>query len=305
MGRRSFGSLALSIVALGLIAIVGGCDEPSNAAPTPSAASKASTPKSAPALLSNPKTLIVTLPGGVPMEFIRIPAGTFMMGSEKDPLGEDKGWRTLEEELPRHEVKIAHDFYLAKYEVTQDQWVAVMGKNPSSESSLGGKNPVNQVSWNDCKEFTTAMEKLGQGIFRLPSEAEWEYACRAGSTTRFYFGDSDGQASGGGPCQLDEYAWYSGNAEGKLHPVGEKRPNAFELYDMVGNVWEWCEDAYEGSYEGAPTDGSARPRSGRSSRVLRGGSWRSGPAGLRSAYRNRNLPELRNFSIGFRPALTP
>ena len=173
-------------------------------------------------------SFIVNLPGLVagatPLEMILIPAGTFTMGSpsnEKD--------RTIDE--VQHQVTLTKDFYIGKYEVTQAQWQAVMGSNPSSFS--GDNNPVELVSWNNCQEFITKLNQMGQGTFGLPTEAEWEYSYRAGTTTAFYWGEDTGYS------QIGQYAWYSSNSSSKTHEVGQKLPNAWGMHDMIGNVNEW------------------------------------------------------------------
>ena len=155
--------------------------------------------------------------------------------------------------------------------------------------------PVEQVSWDDAQEFLAKlnlMEKID--TYRLPTEAEWEYACRAGSTTRFCFGDKEEK--------LGEYAWYGDNSEGKTHPVGQKQPNAWGLYDMHGNVWEWCQDWY-GDYPAGPVTDPRGPDAGEY-RVLRGGSWDNDTRNLRSAVRNYYYPDYRSDIIGFRVART-
>ncbi|MGA2034590.1 MAG: formylglycine-generating enzyme family protein, partial [Thermoguttaceae bacterium] len=188
-------------------------------------------------------------------------------------------------------------FYLGKHLVTQEQWQAVTGNNPSHFK--GPKNPVETVSWDDCQQF---LEKLnakagrphpaGEGEFRLPTEAQWEYACRAGNTTRYCFGDDD--------SALGEYAWYSANSGGKTHPVGEKKPNAWGLYDLHGNVWEWCRDWYDsGYYAKSPTDDPTGAATG-SDRVLRGGSWYFVARCCSSANRDRRGPGYRDSSLGLR-----
>ena len=226
------------------------------------------------------------------MEMVLIPAGKFLMGSpdsDKNAQGDEK---------PQHRVRITKPFYLGKYVVTQEQWEAVMGSNPSQFK--GPKNPVDSVSWDDCQQFLDKLNaKSGPGgaKFQLPTEAQWEYACRAGSTTRYCFGDEE---SG-----LGEYAWYGANSHEKTHPVGEKKPNAWGLYDMHGNVDEWCAEWHDGGYyAGSPTDDPTGPTTG-SGRVRRGGG-RSSPAGFcRSAYRLWHSPEDRLIDLGFRVAGVP
>jgi formylglycine-generating enzyme required for sulfatase activity len=241
------------------------------------------------AVPEKPTPFTLDLGAGVKMEFVLIPAGSFLMGSEKG--GND--------EKPVHKVTIAKPFYLGKYEVTQEQWQVVMGSNPSRFK--GPKNPVEMVSWNGCQEFLKKINEKFPGIgSRLPSEAEWEYACRAGSTTEYCFGD--------GETGLGDYAWYvtnSGrwsftNSGRETHPVGEKKPNAWGLYDMHGNVAEWCQDWYHDSYSGAPRDGSAWESPAGSTRVIRGGLWNYYALSCRSANRYRYHPDSRYYGIGFR-----
>jgi len=234
-----------------------------------------------------PKELTVDLGGGVKMEMVLIPAGSFMMG-------EDKGnnW-----EKPVHKVNITKPFYLGKYEVTQEQWEAVTGNNLSEFK--GPKNPVERVYWDDCQAFLDKLNAKtgGQGgKFVLLTEAQWEYACRAGSTGKFCFGDDENQ--------LGEYAWHGKNSGSKTHPVGQKKPNAWGLYDMHGNVWEWCADWYgEGYYAKSPADDPSGPTTGEY-RVNRGGSW--GPAGLcRSALRGADVPGSLFNDLGLRVARVP
>lgn len=229
--------------------------------------------------------ITIELGGEVKMEFVRIPAGSFQMGSERNP-----------EEKPVHTVTIAKPFYFSKYLVTQEQWDQLMGGNRSSFKGL--KNPVDSVSWNDCQNFVAKLKEIApRQTFRLPTEAEWEYACRAGSDTEFNWGDSE--------AVLSEYAWDRSDSGLKTHPVGEKKPNAWGLYDMPGNVWEWCQDLWHLTYAGAPSDGSVWMQDGDTwYRVLRGGSWNNSASSLRAARRVRNLPGLRLDYYGFRVVLT-
>lgn len=211
------------------------------------------------------------------MEFVLIPAGSFMMGSENgDP-----------EERPVHRVSISQSFYMGKYEVTQEQWQAVMETNPSHLQ--GAKLPVDNVSWNDAQEFINKLNEMDIACkYRLPAEAEWEYACRAGTT-----GDYAGN--------LDDMAWYLDNSGHQTHPVGQKQPNAWGLYDMHGNVWEWCQDWQHQNYNGAPADESAWLSIGKQKeRVLRGGSLAEHGKDVRSAARDWDAPDGRDDYSGFR-----
>ena len=219
-------------------------------------------------------------------EMVMIPAGSFRMGSDNGDA----------DEKPVHEVQVPA-FALAKTEVTQGQWLAIMGSNPSGFSGCGDNCPVEKVSWNDAQDYVRKLSaKTGQS-YRLPSEAEWEYACRAGGQHQYCGSDN-----------LDSVGWYGaysdpkGNSEKTTNRVGQKQANAWGLYDMSGNVWEWVEDCYHGSYSGAPTDGSAWPGGDCGKRVLRGGSWSSGPASARSAIRIWNDTAFRSSGSGFRPA---
>ena len=227
----------------------------------------------------------IMLPGDVPLEIVWCPSGMFMMGSETgDP-----------DESPMHEVTLTQGFWMGKYEVTQAQWVAVMDSNPSNFT--GDNRPVEDVSWNDAQSFISALNAATYKTFRLPTEAEWEYACRAGTTTAYNFDDSLGS--------LGDYAWYGDNSGLETHDVGGKLPNAWGLYDMHGNVWEWCQDWFDSSYySDSPSADPAGPESG-SYRLLRGGSWSSSNNSCRSAFRNNNLPESIRHVDGFRIARTP
>jgi formylglycine-generating enzyme required for sulfatase activity/tRNA A-37 threonylcarbamoyl transferase component Bud32 len=207
--------------------------------------------------------------------FVQIPVGEFMMGGDK-----------YADEKPLHKVKISKAFEIGKYEVTQAQWKAVMGANPSN---FKGENlPVEQVSWNDTQEFIKKLNARNDGyIYRLPTEAEWEYACRAGTT-----GDYAGN--------LDEMGWYTASSGDKTHPVGEKKANAWGLYDMHGNVWEWCSDWYDGGYYGKSSEVDPKGSESGSARVERGGGWYGYAAYCRSAYRCYDAPGVRFIFLGFR-----
>ena len=234
------------------------------------------------------KTLTLDLGKGVTMKVALIPAGKFMMGS---PAGE-RGRAT--NEGPQHEVTISKPFHTGIFEVTQAQYEAVMGTNPSKFK--GDNRPVEKASWNDAVEFCKKVsQKTGKAV-RLPTEAEWEYACRAGTKTRFCFGDDEGG--------LGAHAWHASNSESKTHPAGEKKPDAFGLHDMHGNVWEWCSDWYADSYANAKGRDPEGPISG-TQRVLRGGSWDDGPRSCRSGFRNKDIPDARGSNNGFRVVVVP
>jgi len=245
----------------------------------------------------NPKELV----NSIGMKLVLIPKGTFTR--ENSP------------------VTISQAYYLGVYEVTQEQNEKVMGTNPSyfqgdhvaerdPETGVvkeidSSSHPVENVSWDDAVQFCKRLselpeEKAAGRVYRLPTEAEWEYACRAGTTTKFSFGDDE--------RQLGDYAWFSGNSSAKTrpgrktHPVGQKKPNAWSLYDMHGNVWEWCSDWYDEYPEGAVSD-PVGPREG-VGRVYRGGSWSNGAASCRSSIRGRTGPANRSHNCGFRLALS-
>jgi formylglycine-generating enzyme required for sulfatase activity len=293
---------------------------------------------------------------GVKIELVLIPAGNFVMGSPKDEKDRD------DNEGPQHEVTLGKPFYMGKFEVTQEQYKKLIKENPSHFK--GARNPVENVSWNDAQEFCKKLgQKTGRTV-RLPTEAEWEHACRAGSKSRFHpprdpekikpltdelrrrvadliprltsdeFDVRDKATKdliviGKGTLplldqvktenaevrirltrvktfllepDLDKLAWYDENSDGKSHPVGEKEPNAFGLYDMHGNVWEWVEDDWHDDYINAPTNGQAwkdKPNLNYD-RVLRGGSWTAYDQHCRSSKRGNGVPDLRFPYIGFR-----
>ena len=230
-----------------------------------------------------PPVATETFTNTIGMEFVRIPAGEFEMGS---PSGEGYSF-----EGPVHHVTIKNPFYLGRYEVTQKQWRAIMGDNPSYFT--GDDLPVEQVSWDDVQEFIKKLnEKEGTDKYRLPSEAEWEYACRAGTTTRYSFGDSE--------SELGDYDWYENNSDSKTHMVGLKKPNSWGLYDKHGNVWEWVQDEWHYGYDGAPTDGGAWESGDSANRVVRGGGWRFDARFCRSTFRGSYGPRHSDPDLGFR-----
>jgi formylglycine-generating enzyme required for sulfatase activity len=204
------------------------------------------------------------------MQFALIPAGEFQMGSTS---GADY-------ERPVHTVRISKPFYLGIHEVTQGHWEAVMGNNPSQFKGDANR-PIETVSWEEVQKFIDKLNTREGGTkYRLPTEAEWEYAARAGSTTAYSFGDDS--------SQLGKYAWFAGNVNNTTHPVRKLQPNAWGLYDMHGNVWEWVQDWY-GTYTAEPGTDPQGPTSG-SARVIRGGSWNNGAGDCRSAYRLSSPP---------------
>jgi formylglycine-generating enzyme required for sulfatase activity len=224
---------------------------------------------------------------GTNIEMLLVPQGTFTMGCTASDQYGCNG-----DENPTHSVTLTQAFYLGRYEVTQGQWVAKMGSNPSyfQGQSDSASRPVEQVSWNTIQGYLSATG------MRLPSEAEWEYACRAGTTTAFNNGSSDDATVG-------TIAWYSSNSGGQTHAVGGKAANALGLYDMSGNVWEWVNDWYGGYSSGAQTN-PLGPVSG-TYRVLRGGSWSNYTYNVRSSYRGDSEPVNAVDNIGFRVARTP
>ncbi|MEQ8963336.1 MAG: formylglycine-generating enzyme family protein [Coleofasciculus sp. C2-GNP5-27] len=245
------------------------------------------------------------LGNGVTLDMVAIPGGSFLMGSPET----EEGHR--DSESPQHPVTVP-SFFMGKYPVTQAQWQAVANLpqvdkelDPDPSNFKGSDRPVEQVSWYDCVEFCARLSQYTGRDYRLPSEAEWEYACRAGTTTPFHFGETI----------TTDLANYDGNftfGEGhqgehlkKTTPVVSFQvANPFGLFDLHGNVWEWCADHWHGSYEGAPSDGQAwlldKNENNNHSRLLRGGSWLSYPGICRCAYRDRSTPDYRNYYFGFR-----
>jgi formylglycine-generating enzyme required for sulfatase activity len=248
--------------------------------------------------------------------FVEIGPGCYRMGSNQGAEGGDLlgqwcarfglPWGDQpkpSDEMPVHWVEFRRGFLIAETEVTNAQYEAFDPKHERSGYSSGDNDPVVDVSFEDAKKYCAWLsEKSGKAI-RLPSESEWECACRAGSKREFCFGDDE--------KRLGEYAWYDGNSNGKAHAVGTRRANAWGLHDLHGNVWEWCEDTYHLSYEGAPADGTAWTEGGEEwepgapVRVDRGGSFYFGAGCCRSAVRSRGRPGFRLRSLGFRPAFWP
>lgn len=214
------------------------------------------------------------------MEFVLMPAGKFTMGSKESGF-----------EQPPHNVNIEDPFYMGKYLVTQKQWGKVMGENPSEFE--GDDRPVESVSWDMVQKLIKKLNEMeGTDKYRLPSESEWEYACRAGTTTRFYFGNDESKLGG--------YAWYGENSGSKTHPVGQKKPNPWGLYDVNGNVWEWVQDMWHDNYDGAPSDGSSWEGGDSYFRVIRGCDCYNFAIFCRSASRFSFTPADCFYNVGFR-----
>ncbi len=236
--------------------------------------------------------LVVDLGNAVVIDMVKLPAGTFQMGTNStdvvsyyqlgvtEPVS-NADWANAAR--PLHAVTFAQPFFMGKYAITQAQWQAVMGDNPSQNTS-DANLPVDSVSWNDAVAFCQALSQSAGRTFRLPSEAEWEYGCKAGGGDTPYF-------FGAAVDLLGQYAWYVDNSGGATHAVGQKLPNAFGLYDVHGNVWEWCQDPYHATYAEAPVDGSVWSTGGNTAlRVLRGGSTGQLAGACRSAWRNFFAP---------------
>ena len=218
------------------------------------------------------------------MNFKLIPAGELNMGS--------MGWK---DSLPCHRVSITRPFYIGTYPVTQWEWEAVMGYNPSHFK--GDERPVEMVSWRDCKMFIDYLNLLEDTDgYRLPSEVEWEYACRAGDPMDYYFNNDNDV--------LDRYAWFRNNSDSRTHDVGKKKTNKIGLHDMLGNVWEWCEDNWHENYYGAPHTNKPWLGKGDLSRVDRGGSWESSEEKCTSTCRDWNVPLDHAPYLGFRLVLS-
>jgi formylglycine-generating enzyme required for sulfatase activity len=255
-------------------------------------------PKPSPSIIQYPipsisikdlETITENLGRGITLELIKLPAGSFLMGSpDSDP-------DAYKDEKPRHLVKIKA-FAIGKYPITQAQYEALTGKKPSKFTG-NPNNPVEYVTWHDTQEFCQKLSRFTwyQKQYRLPSEAEWEYACRAETSTRYYFGDDS--------SQLGNYAWFDKNSGRQTQPVGKKKPNPWGLYDMHGNVWEWCQDRWHKNYNGAPTDGTAWIQSNDRSRILKGGCWCLNSRSCRSASHHGVNPSNGFDQYGFRIVL--
>lgn len=222
-------------------------------------------------------------------------------GKGKFPKSYEMGGEA-ETEKPRHKVSFDYSFYVAKYEVPQNLWEAVLGSNPSRWK--GPRNSVEELTFDDARKFCTTATKMMQLAklidknqeIRLPSEAEWEYFARAGTKTKYSFGDDE--------KLLGDYGWFTGNAAGNDPPVGVKKPNAWGLYDVHGYLWEWCTDTGSESYKNVPSDGSAHIEKNAKTRVLRGGSWKDKAEKLTSSYRYIVTEELTDDAVGLRCILT-
>ncbi|BBK31560.1 formylglycine-generating enzyme required for sulfatase activity [Stella humosa] len=223
-------------------------------------------------------------------EMVVLRGGTYMMGAMNEEMGP---LHDITDAQPQHDVKVKA-FAIGRLEVTQAQWAAVMG-GPAG-ANPGPNLPVEQVSWDEVQQFIQKLNARTGKRYRLPTEAEWEYAARAGGFTDYAFGDD---AAG-----LPAHGWYQANANGRTQPAGTRRANPFGLHDMHGNVWEWVQDCYGIDYVGAPTDGTAVERGGPCLRVARGGGWNSRAEDLRSANRSAIAQDERNPAVGFRLART-
>jgi formylglycine-generating enzyme required for sulfatase activity len=233
----------------------------------------------------NPEIFETFISPSTGMEFVLIPAGEFIMGFSSKEIDRSNC------ESPVHIVTIKHPFYMGKSPVTQRQWKKIMGTSPSNFRNEA--RPVERVSWGEIRKFIHKLNAIETTAkYRLPSEAEWEYACRAGTQSRYFFGDDE--------SKLGEYAWYSKNSGRKTHPVFKKKPNPWGLYDMHGNVWEWVQDEWHESYNGSPSDGSAWEDGNSPNRVSRGCSWYCNMDLCRSSARLSREPESHFANLGFR-----
>ena len=249
-------------------------------------ASSSNNSSGSPSVASGSNAISIPVKDGISIEMVKVEAGTFMMGATPEME------KPNSDEKPLHQVTLINDYYMGKYEVTQALWEAVMGSNPSYFK--GDNLPVEKVSWNDCQEFISKLNSLTGRKFRLPTEAEWEYAARGGKKSRGY------QYSGN--SNITDVAWYDGNSGSKTHPVGTKQANELGIYDMSGNVYEWCLDWY-GSYSSSSQTNPTGADSG-SFRVFRGGGWGIYARGCRLSYRYIFTPDDRRSYLGLRLALS-
>ena len=224
---------------------------------------------------------------GVSFDMIAVEGGTFTMGATAEQASD-----AYSDEKPTHQVTLS-SYYIGKTEVTQELWQAVMGSNPSGFS--GANLPVEKVSWEDCQIFIAILNELTGKYFRLPTEAEWEYAARGGSKSQGY--------KYSGSNTVDDVAWYPSNSSSKTHPVATKAPNELGIYDMIGNVLEWCSDWYSSSYYSSSSQYNPTGPASGSRRVYRGGSWGSSARLCRVSYRDYNGPSYRFYNLGLRLAL--
>ena len=236
--------------------------------------------------VTNSDNISIPVKNGISIDMVRVEAGTFTMGATQEM---EDPW---DDEKPAHQVTLTNDYYIGKYEVTQALWQAVMGNNPSGFK--GDNLPVENVSWDDCQEFISKLNRITGKTFRLPTEAEWEYAARGGKKSRGY------QYSGSN--NLFDVAWYKDNSGSKTHAVGSKQANELGIYDMTGNVWEWCQDCF-GTYSSSLQVNPTGATSG-SSRVLRGGCWLNAVRNCRSSYRISLTPDFRIYYLGLRLILS-
>ena len=232
-----------------------------------------------------------TLSNGIDLDMVLIREGEFMMGAPETEL------ESTDNERPQHLVAVP-TFFMGRYPITQEQWQAIMGNNPSEFK--GDKRPVENISWEDAKEFCDRLTQHTNREYRLPTEAEWEYACRAETKTPFHFGETITTELANYDGKYVYGAGVEGEYRGETTEVGQFPPNAFGLYDMHGNVWEWCEDDWHENYQDAPNDGRAWVSEFNNIKVVRGVSWFNNPTYCRSAFRDINARDDRDFTVGFR-----
>jgi formylglycine-generating enzyme required for sulfatase activity len=314
MSRTSAGRAFLGLSVMGLFAVFSGsaaAQEAASPTPVPTADAKKAP---APAVAEPERSAGGEVRSSIGMKLVWIPPGEFEMGSPATEVGRD------DDEGPTFRVKLTKGFYLGKYEVTQGEWEAVMGINPAAFRGCGKDCPVEQVSWDEVQKFLAFLSEKDGVKYRLPTEAEWEYAARAGTRTPIHAGALTILGKNDAP-ELDAIAWYGGNSGVSYepaeycsgwpekrhastacgtHPVGGKQPNAWGLYDMLGNVWEWVAD-WQAAYTEGPKEDPKGPESG-TERVSRGGAWDVMARGARSAIRGWDPPDTSKNALGFRVA---